>query len=92
MIGGWGSREKRRLPTEPETTYNRFGGLSHFQSTSSEPPSGCTVYLRSLAMIGRLTGTLESLDELSALVSVPGGVAYEVSVPAFLAERLASRV
>jgi Holliday junction DNA helicase RuvA len=43
-------------------------------------------------MIGRLTGTLESLDELSALVSVPGGVAYEVSVPAFLAERLASRV
>ncbi len=39
-------------------------------------------------MIGRLTGTLESLDELTALVSPGGGVAYEVSVPAFLVERL----
>jgi Holliday junction DNA helicase RuvA len=39
-------------------------------------------------MIGRLTGTLESLDELSALISVPGGICYEVSVPAFLVPRL----
>lgn len=38
-------------------------------------------------MIGRLTGTLTSLHELTALVAC-GPVSYEVSVPAFLVTRL----
>jgi holliday junction DNA helicase RuvA len=42
-------------------------------------------------MIGRLTGTLESLDELTALVGVGQGMAYEVSVPAFLVQRLEAK-
>ncbi len=42
-------------------------------------------------MIGRLTGTLESLDELTASVNLGGGIVYEVSVPAFLVERLGAK-
>jgi Holliday junction DNA helicase RuvA len=42
-------------------------------------------------MIGRLTGTLTSLEELTALVT-SGPIAYEVSVPAFLVPRLESLI
>jgi len=44
-------------------------------------------------MIARLTGTLEAIDGLSATIALHGGsIAYEVMLPAFLAERLAGQV
>ena len=39
-------------------------------------------------MLSRLTGTLESLRDSAALVALPGGLAYEVLLPAYLAKRL----
>jgi Holliday junction DNA helicase RuvA len=39
-------------------------------------------------MLSRLTGTLESLRDNAALVALPGGLAYEVLLPAYLAKRL----
>jgi holliday junction DNA helicase RuvA len=41
-------------------------------------------------MIGRITGILTSLDELTALITC-GPLAYEVSLPAFLAPRIESQ-
>lgn len=51
-------------------------------------------------MLARITGILETVERTTALVApppmgdggVPPGVAYEILVPAYLAERLASRV
>jgi Holliday junction DNA helicase RuvA len=39
-------------------------------------------------MIARITGYLEQLDDGAALVALEGGVAHEVLVPAYLADRL----
>lgn len=40
-------------------------------------------------MITRITGTLESVDSLSAVIDVEGsGLSYQVLIPAYLAERL----
>lgn len=39
-------------------------------------------------MIARLSGTLEELVDGHALVSVPGGLTYQVLLPAYFAERL----
>lgn len=40
-------------------------------------------------MITRISGTLESVDTLSAVIDVEGsGLAYQVLIPAYLAERL----
>ncbi|MCC6660452.1 MAG: hypothetical protein IT437_06155 [Phycisphaerales bacterium] len=39
-------------------------------------------------MITRVTGNLDAVEGLAAVVSPPGGVAYQVLVPAFVAERL----
>src|SRR5262245_42059949 len=44
------------------------------------------------AVITRLTGTLEAVDDRAAAVAVGGGLVYEVLVPAFLAERLKGQV
>jgi Holliday junction DNA helicase RuvA len=44
-------------------------------------------------VITRLTGKLESVDDRAAFIAVMGGeMAYEVLVPAFLAERLKAQV
>lgn len=43
-------------------------------------------------MLARVTGTLESLDKASALVEIGSGLAYEVLLPAHLAESIAARV
>ncbi|MDX1681629.1 MAG: Holliday junction branch migration protein RuvA [Phycisphaeraceae bacterium] len=40
-------------------------------------------------MIARIEGTLEAIIDHKALVSVPGGLTYEVDLPAFTATRLA---
>lgn len=42
-------------------------------------------------MIARITGTLEQIDDGEALIALPGGVAHEVLVPAYLARRLAAQ-
>ncbi len=42
-------------------------------------------------MIARITGVLEQLDGGAALVALDGGLAREVLVPAFLADRLSGR-
>ncbi len=47
--------------------------------------------LPSLNMLARITGTLESLEANTALITIDGGLAYEVLVPAFLAERLSGK-
>jgi len=44
-------------------------------------------------MIGRITGVLEKIDELTATLVEPGGViAYELQLPAFLVERLGNSI
>lgn len=44
-------------------------------------------------MICRITGILEHVDDRAAIVAPPGsGLAYEVLLPRFLAQRLASKV
>jgi len=44
-------------------------------------------------MITRLTGQIERVDGLSLVIGLPGGaLAYQVLVPAYLAERLAGQV
>jgi len=46
-------------------------------------------------MITRITGLLDGLDELTAVVApggAAGGIAYQVLVPAYLAPRLATRI
>lgn len=43
-------------------------------------------------MIARITGVLESIDATTALVDPGGGIAYEILLPAHLAERLGARV
>lgn len=40
-------------------------------------------------MIARITGMLEQIDDGEALIALPGGVAHQVLVPAYLARRLA---
>jgi Holliday junction DNA helicase RuvA len=42
-------------------------------------------------MIARITGTLEQIDDGEALIALPGGVAHQVLVPAYLARRLAAQ-
>jgi holliday junction DNA helicase RuvA len=43
-------------------------------------------------MILRITGTLESVEGLEAAIQPPGGLLYQVLIPAFLADRLRAQV
>lgn len=43
-------------------------------------------------MIRKIAGRLEAMEGLGALVALPGGLTYEVLVPAYLAERLGAQV
>lgn len=43
-------------------------------------------------MIRKIAGRLEAMEGLGALVALPGGLTYEVLVPAYLAERLGVQV
>lgn len=43
-------------------------------------------------MIARLSGTLASLDDGSALLDLPSGIAHEVLIPAYLAQRFERQV
>lgn len=42
-------------------------------------------------MIARITGTLEQIDDGEALIALPGGMAHQVLVPAYLARRMAAQ-
>jgi Holliday junction DNA helicase RuvA len=42
-------------------------------------------------MLTRLSGTLDALEGLAAVVTPPGGLSYQVLVPAYVAERLRDR-
>jgi Holliday junction DNA helicase RuvA len=43
-------------------------------------------------MLTRLTGTLESIRDNAAVVALPGGIAYQVLLPAYLAKRFEAQL
>lgn len=43
-------------------------------------------------MICRVTGTIDSVEGLTAVVTPPGGLSYEVMLPAYAAERVRTRI